>query len=56
MTPTQMRHIKPWFAGHAGSWSLADYELDELVEAFGDAARIHPTHEHAPRPLTELIP
>jgi hypothetical protein len=56
MTLTQMRHIKLWFAGEAENWSLAGYELDELEEGFADAARFHPTHKDAPRPLTELIP
>jgi len=56
MTLTQMRHIKLWFAGEAGNWPLADYELDELEEGFADAARFHPTHKDAPRPLTQLVP
>jgi len=56
MTLTQMRHIKLWFAGAAENWRLADYELDELEEGFADAARLHPRHKGAPRPLTELIP
>lgn len=56
MTLTQMRHIKLWFAGEAGNWPLADYELDELQEGFADAVRFHPTHKDSPRPLTELVP
>jgi hypothetical protein len=56
MTLTQMRHIKLWFAGAATNWQLADYELDELEEGFADAARWHPRHKGAARPLTELIP
>jgi len=56
MTLTQARHIKLWFAGAAKNWPLADYELHELEEGLSDAARLHPTHEGAPRPLTELIP
>jgi hypothetical protein len=56
MTLTQMRHVKLWLAGKAGNWPLAAYELDELEEGFADAARLHPTHKSAPRPLTELIP
>jgi len=56
MTLTQMRHVKLWFAGAAGNWPLAHYELDELEEGFADAARLHPTHKGAARPLTELIP
>lgn len=56
MTLTQMRHIKLWYAGTAGNWPLADYELDELGEGFADAARFHPTHKDAAKPLTQLIP
>jgi len=31
-----MRHIKLWFAGRAGNWPLADYEIDELKEGFDE--------------------
>ena len=34
MTLQQLRHIKLWFAGRAGNWPLADYELGELNEGF----------------------
>jgi len=34
MSLQQMRHIKLWFAGHAGNWPLADYEIGELKEGF----------------------
>jgi hypothetical protein len=34
MALQQMRHIKLWFAGRAGNWPLADYEIDELKEGF----------------------
>jgi len=56
MSATQMRHLKLWFAGQAENWPLASYEIDELEEGFADAARFHPTHKSAPRPLTELVP
>jgi hypothetical protein len=36
MAQQQMRHIKLWFAGRAGNWPLADYEIDELKEGFDD--------------------
>jgi hypothetical protein len=36
MALQQMRHIKLWFAGSAGNWPLADYEVDELKEGFDD--------------------
>ena len=38
MALQQMRHIKLWFAGHAGNWPLADYEIGELKEGFEDVA------------------
>ena len=31
---SRMRHIKLWFAGHAGNWPLADYEIGELKRRF----------------------
>ncbi len=48
MTLQQMRHIKLWFAGQAGNWPLADYELDEMKEGFEDIGKYHPTHDGAP--------
>ena len=56
MTLTQMRHAKLWFAGEAGNWPLAEYELDELEEGFAGAVRFHPTHRDSPQPLTQLVP
>jgi len=40
MSLQQMRHIKLWFAGHAGNWELADYEVDELKEGFEDVEKL----------------
>ena len=34
MALQQMRHIKLWFAGHAGNWPLADYEIGELNDEY----------------------
>ena len=48
MTLQQMRHLKLWFAGRAGNWPLAAYELDELREGFEDVTKYHPTHDDAP--------
>lgn len=42
MAATQMRHAKLWFAGQAGNWPLASYELDEIEEGLGDAVKYHP--------------
>jgi hypothetical protein len=48
MMASQMHHAKLWFAGSAGNWDLAAYELDELREGFDDAARLYPKHKDIP--------
>ncbi len=48
MTLQQMRHLKLWFAGQAGNWGLADYELDELKEGFEDITKYYPTKDDVP--------
>jgi hypothetical protein len=40
MVQQQMRHIKLWFAGDAGNWPLAGYELDQLKDGFDDVAKL----------------
>ena len=40
MTLQQLRHIKLWFAGRAGNWPLADYEIGELGEGFEDVTKL----------------
>jgi hypothetical protein len=40
MALQQMRHIKLWFAGRAGNWPLADYEIGELNEGFEDVNKL----------------
>jgi len=40
MAMQQLRHIKLWFAGRAGNWPLADYELDELKSGFDDVSKL----------------
>ena len=40
MTLQQLRHIKLWFAGNAGNWLLADYEIGELDEGFEDVDKL----------------
>jgi hypothetical protein len=40
MTLQQLRHIKLWFAGRAGNWPLAGYEIGELQEGFEDADKL----------------
>ena len=55
MSLQQMRHVKLWFAGKAGNWKLADYELDELKEGFQDVVRLHATHKDSPVPIPEAV-
>ena len=56
MSLQQMRHSKLWFAGSAGNWPLADYELDELKEGFDDVHRQFPVHDGIRlAPLLEVI-
>ena len=55
MAQTATRHAKLWFAGQAGNWPLAGYELDELAEGLEDAAKYHPAHKSSPVPLPQLI-
>src|ERR1700756_880031 len=40
MTLQQLRHIKLWFAGRAGNWPLADYEMGELNEGFENVNKL----------------
>ena len=51
----QMRHSKLWFAGEAGNWKLAAYELSEMQEGFADVVRYHPTHKQSPVPIDEAV-
>ncbi len=55
MSLNQMRHSKLWFAGEAGNWKLAAYELDELKEGFDDVVRYHPEHKDSPVPIGEAV-
>lgn len=52
----QMRHAKLWFAGEAGNWPLAAYEIDEMREGFDDAKHYHDHHKGIPQPLSQMIP
>jgi hypothetical protein len=53
MSLQQMRHAKLWFAGSAGNWELAAYELDELKEGFDDVLSYAPVHDGVP--LTPMV-
>ena len=56
MTLQQMRHLKLWFAGQAGNWPLADYELDELKEGYEDIVKYFPTKDGVPTgPMASAI-
>lgn len=48
MGATQMRHAKLWYAGRAGNWALARYELGEIREGLDDAVKYHPVFKGAP--------
>ena len=57
MSLQQMRHIKLWFAGHAGNWLLADYEIGELKEGFDDVNKLlggDIVGQHVGAPLSAL--
>ncbi len=57
MTLQQLRHIKLWFAGHAGNWPLADYEIGELNEGFEDVNHLlggDIVKQHVGAPLAAL--
>ena len=56
MTLNQMRHAKLWWAGDAGNWPLAAYELDELEEGFHDVVEFHPTHKESPVSIAVVVP
>lgn len=53
MSSIQMRHAKLWFAAKGRNWPLAAYELDEIKEAFEDAAKYQPVFKG--KPIAEMI-
>lgn len=57
MAHQQERHIKLWFAGHAGNWPLADYEVGELHDGFDDVGKmlgVDIVKQHVGAPLAAL--
>ena len=40
MASQQERHLKLWFAGRAGNWPLADYEIGKLKDGFDDIDKL----------------
>jgi hypothetical protein len=41
MGKIQLRHIKLWFAGKAGNWELATYEVEEIKTNLESAADLY---------------
>src|SRR5579863_7278634 len=57
MAHQQERHIKLWFAGHAGNWPLANYEIGELGDGFDDVGKMlggEIVKQHVGAPLDAL--
>jgi len=42
MLAAQLHHNKLFYAGDAGNWDLASYELDELKEGLSNGAKFYP--------------
>jgi hypothetical protein len=53
----QIRHARLWFAGEAGNWNLATFEVQELQEAF-DAVVLHNPDDAnlQPERLADVLP
>lgn len=45
MLAAQLHHNKLFFAGDAGNWDLASYEIDELKEALSNGAKFYPKQD-----------
>lgn len=52
----QQHHAKLFFAGQAGNWDLARYQLDEIKEGFEMAENLHPNFKTVSTPLPKIIP
>jgi hypothetical protein len=48
MTFIQGEHAKLWYAGKAGNWPLAAYELGEIKEVMSDVQDVVPTFRDLP--------
>lgn len=42
MGATQLHHFKLWYAGAEKNWGLANYELGQIRESFGEAMTYYP--------------
>lgn len=53
----QIRHARLWFAGEAGNWNLATYEVQELKEAFDAVVEHNPDNANLqPERLADVLP
>jgi hypothetical protein len=53
MNLIQSEHAKLWFAGSAGNWALAAYQLAEIKELMSDVEDLYPTFKNLP--LGEML-
>jgi hypothetical protein len=44
MVVTQLRHFKLWYAGTAGNWPLANYELGQIRVSIEDERNMYPKY------------
>jgi hypothetical protein len=49
----QNEHAKLWYAGQAGNWELAAYQLSEIKEVMSDVQDLVPTFKNLP--LAQMI-
>jgi hypothetical protein len=53
----QIRHARLWFAGEAGNWNLATFEVQELQEAFDAVVEQNPDDANLqPERLADVLP
>src|ERR1700690_879497 len=48
MNLIQIEHAKLWYAGSAGNWALAAYQLGEIKEIMSDVQDLVPTFRNLP--------
>jgi len=53
MIGIQLRHAKLWYSGLASNWKLAEYKLEEILEAFEDIKKYQPNFDG--KPTAEMI-
>jgi hypothetical protein len=57
MLELQIRHARLWFAGDAGNWTLAAFQLHELRESLAGVVASNPEHAALqPQRLAEVLP